>query len=148
MNPKYTSSTLPLLAIILILSITACKEANKVEQAPTPVSQIVKTSSGEFTHAVYFWLKDPADQEKNTAFERSLEKFLSGSADIKTYHLGKPATTDRPIIDRSYTYALIVTFDSKAEHDAYQEDSAHKLFIKESEYLWERVQIYDSVNVL
>lgn len=148
MNPKYTSSTLPLLAIILILSITACKEANKVEQAPTPVSQIVKTSSGEFTHAVYFWLKEPTDQIKNQAFEQSLEKFVAGSADISTYHLGKPANTDRPIIDRSYTYAFIVTFDSKAEHDAYQEDPAHKLFIKESEYLWERVQIYDSVNVL
>ena len=144
----YTTGILPLLAIILTLSVTACKEVSPLEQAPTPVSQIVKTASGEFTHAVYFWLKDPADQNKNIAFERSLEKFLSGSSDIKNYHLGKPATTDRPIIDRSYTYALIVTFDSKTEHDAYQEDPAHKLFIKESEHLWERVQIYDSVNVL
>jgi len=107
-----------------------------------------KSYEGEFTHAVYFWLKEPDDEAKNEAFVKGLEKFVSGSKDIKTYHLGKPASTDRPIIDRSYSYGLVVTFDSKASHDAYQEDPAHKLFVKESEHLWETVKIYDSVNVL
>lgn len=148
MQAIYQTSIRAVVALLLTLSITACKQVRETKKVVTPTTEKVKTTPGEFTHAVYFWLKEPTDQIKNQAFEQSLEKFVAGSADISTYHLGKPANTDRPIIDRSYTYAFIVTFDSKAEHDAYQEDPAHKLFIKESEHLWERVQIYDSVKVL
>jgi len=134
-----------LLSILFLAVMVSCKPDKEVhrEYILQP-----KSYEGEFTHAVYFWLKEPADEVKNQAFEKSLEKFVSGSNNIKTYHLGKPASTDRSIIDRSYSYALIVTFDSKASHDAYQDDPAHKLFIKESEHLWETVKIYDSVNVL
>jgi hypothetical protein len=57
-----------------------------------------------------------------------------------------PADTDRPIIDRSYSYALILTFADKAAHDAYQVHPTHDKFRTECGHLWSRVQIYDSVG--
>lgn len=104
--------------------------------------------NGEFLHTVFFWLKNPADLADNKKFETSLKKFLSSSKYIKSMHLGVPADTNRPIIDTSYTYCLSLTFTSKENHDKYQEEEVHKIFIKESEKLWAKVLIYDSVNIL
>lgn len=129
----------------LLICLASCKNVEIEEEVIIEESE--KVIPGSFAHTVYFWLVDPEDQAKNKAFEESLLKFLHSSEDISTYHVGRPADTDRPIIDRSYTYSLLTTFASQAAHDRYQEDAAHKLFIKESESLWTRVQIYDSVSI-
>jgi len=55
-----------------------------------------------------------------------------------------PAKTSRPVVDSSFTYCLKVTFDNLEDHDNYQVEAAHKLFIAESSKLWEKVLIYDS----
>lgn len=104
--------------------------------------------NGKFAHTVLFWLKNPDSLKDKEAFEKSLTKFLNTSAFIKTKHLGKPAATDRPVIDRTYNYCLTLTFDSKEMHDKYQEELVHKVFIAESEHLWKKVLIYDSENIL
>jgi len=137
---------LPLLAFCFFIAYS-CK--NQVSDPAKDVKLNIENSMpGSFAHTVYFWLKEPDNAQVCKAFEPSLSKFLESSADITTYHLGKPADTYRPIIDTSYTYALLTTFKDKAGHDRYQEDPAHKLFVKESESLWNRVLIYDSVDVL
>lgn len=116
---------------------------------------LVSTKSGlaqqkdkEFVHTVFFWLKNPDSKEDKAKFETSLTKFLKSSAHIKTMHLGVPASTNRPIIDTSYSYCLNLSFTSKEEHDKYQEEEVHKVFIRESEALWKKVLIYDSVTIL
>jgi len=135
-----------LLLILLMQSCQDGKQPQPVITGSTATKSIV--TPGGFVHAVYFWLAAPDDTTANEQFEKSLLNFVSSSPDITTYHLGRPASTNRPIIDTTYTYCLLVTFDSKADHDLYQEDVAHKQFIKESEHLWTRVQIYDSESVL
>lgn len=104
--------------------------------------------NGKFVHTVFFWLKNPDSKEDKASFESSLKKFLNSSVYIKTMHLGTPANTNRPIIDTTYSYCLNLTFNSKEDHDKYQEEEVHKVFIKESEMLWQKVLIYDSVNIL
>ena len=59
-------------------------------------------------------------------------------------HIGTPAQTNRPVIDNSYTYSLIVTFPSKEEHDEYQQEEVHQVFIEEAKELWKKVLVYDS----
>ena len=115
-----------------------------------PFSQAQDSSSGnkEFVHTVYFWLKNPADQTDRAKFEKSLKTFLNSSKYIQTKHLGVPANTDRPVIDRSYTYCLSLTFASKADQDKYQAEDVHLVFIKESEMLWKKVLVYDSESIL
>ncbi len=54
--------------------------------------------------------------------------------------------TDRDVIDNTYSYSMVITFDSKKEHDIYQEHPAHKKFIENASSLWDKVLVYDSVK--
>ncbi|MCH4822701.1 Dabb family protein [Gramella lutea] len=101
-----------------------------------------------FTHVVYFWLNNPESAEDRKAFEQSLSKFLSVSKYPKTKFIGVPAGTPREVVDGSFTYSLILSFSSKEEQDLYQEEKAHLIFIEESEHLWNKVVVYDSVGIL
>ena len=93
-------------------------------------------------HTVYFWLKPdltPAQQEQFWTGVRSLGTISS----VRQCHIGTPAATDRPIIDRSYSCGLVVAFDDDAGHEAYQVDEIHDKFRIECADLWDRVLIYD-----
>ncbi|MDN5204341.1 Dabb family protein [Fulvivirgaceae bacterium BMA10] len=105
-----------------------------------------KPIDGKFVHVVFFWLKDPQNKEAKKTFESGLRSFIEGVDVIKSHHIGTPANTSRPVIDSSYSFCLIVTFDSKKEHDIYQEHSLHKKFIEDLSPLWEKVVVYDSIS--
>ncbi len=100
-----------------------------------------------FAHTVYFWLARPDNQEDRTTFETSLQKFLDNSMYAKTNFIGKPPKASRDVVDGSFTYSLIVTFESADAQQKYQEEAAHKLFIKESSHLWTKVIVYDSKSL-
>ena len=94
-----------------------------------------------FVHCVYFWLKAgiTSDEEK-----RFLEgaKSLTKIESVRKGWVGKPAATDRPVIDSSYSYGLVVVFEDMAGHDAYQVDPIHDRF-RDLSSLWTQVKIYD-----
>lgn len=117
---------------------------------PLSAAKAQEPSSGnkEFVHTVYFWLKNPADQTVRAKFEKSMKTYINSSKYIKTKHIGVPASTNRPVIDSSYSYCISLTFASKADQDKYQVEDTHLVFIKESENLWEKVLVYDSVSIL
>ncbi|MBV6655397.1 MAG: Dabb family protein [Mameliella sp.] len=102
---------------------------------------------GSFVHVVYFWLKEPANAEARAQFVTSLSNFIDHSEFIQSKHIGTPADTDREVIDNSYTYALVVTFNSKEDQDQYQAEEGHIKFIEESKALWEKVLVYDSEHL-
>ena len=97
-----------------------------------------------FIHIVLFWLKNPTNSVDRNTFEQNMNHFLETSQYAKNKHFGVPAKTSRPVVDSSFTYCLKVTFDNLEDHDNYQVEAAHKLFIAESSKLWEKVLIYDS----
>ena len=103
---------------------------------------------GDFIHSVYFWLKNPDSEADRAAFETSLKKFINSSEFVMSKHIGTPASTNREVIDNTYTYSLILSFKDKADQDKYQDEPVHKTFIAESENLWKKVLIYDSINSL
>ena len=100
-----------------------------------------------FAHTVYFWLANPDNQEDRTAFETSLKKFLDHSAYAKTNFIGTPPRASRDVVDGSFTYSLIVTFESADAQQKYQDEAPHKLFIEESSHLWTKVIVYDSTGL-
>ena len=100
-----------------------------------------------FTHVVYFWLNNPDSEEDRKAFLKSLNNFMENSEYAGTKFIGEPAMTPRDVVDNSYTYSLILSFPSKEIQDKYQNEKAHKQFVKESENLWKKVQVYDSVGI-
>ncbi len=100
-----------------------------------------------FAHTVYFWLANPDNQEDRTNFETSLKKFLDHSAYAKTNFIGTPPRASRDVVDGSFTYSLIVTFESADAQQKYQDETPHKLFIEESSHLWTKVIVYDSTSI-
>ena len=100
----------------------------------------------KFIHHVFFWLKQPVTQEARKKFEEGLNALVKVET-IVDYHLGIPAGTSRDVIDASYTYSLLVTFRNREDQDIYQTHSIHLKFIEDCNALWERVVVYDTVNI-
>ena len=105
-----------------------------------------KELEGGFFHMVYFWLINDSPEVKKK-FLKELKDFISQVEEIKKVHIGPPADTDRDVIDNTYSYNMVISFDSKKEHDIYQEHPAHKKFIENASSLWDRVLVYDSVKI-
>ena len=99
-----------------------------------------------FVHTVYFWLHRDLTDEQRRAFKEegidSLKKIPSTTA----VYTGSPADTDRPIIDRTYDFALTVVLADRAAHDEYQEDPIHHDFVNQFGHCWIKVSIYDAVG--
>lgn len=99
-----------------------------------------------FTHHVFFWLKNDLSRDDIQKFEKGVTSLLQ-IEHITTGDVGKPAATNRPVIDRSYTYSLLLVFSDQAAHDAYQPHPVHKKFVEECSGLWDKVLIYDSESI-
>lgn len=94
-------------------------------------------------HSVYFWLKQNLTGAQESEFRDGLES-LRPIQSIEQIYIGTPSSTNRPVIERSYTYALTVIFKDIAAHDAYQDDPIHLDFVKKCSPFWEKVLIYDA----
>ena len=99
-----------------------------------------------FVHHVYFWLKNPGNKEDLDKLIAGLRK-LSAVKTIKRFHIGKPADTNRDVIDHSYALSWLALFDNGADQASYQTDPIHLKFVEECSALWQKVVVYDSVNV-
>jgi len=97
-----------------------------------------------FVHTVLFWLKNPNNAEDRNTFETSLKQFLKDSKYAKTNFIGIPPAPSRDVVDGSFAYKLLVTFESAEAQDAYQVEEAHQKFIEECKDLWEKVVVYDA----
>lgn len=104
----------------------------------------LETFDPAFAHTVYFWFKDPDNQEDRAKFEYELKKFLQHSAYAKTNFIGTPPPAIREVVDGSFTYSLIVTFESSEAQEGYQKEQPHLDFIAACKDLWKKVIVYDS----
>lgn len=100
---------------------------------------------GIFIHHVYFWLAKPGNAENKKLLIEGLKK-LSGVQTILRYSIGVPANTSRAVIDSSYSVSWILIFNNVADQDSYQTDPIHLRFVEECKHLWNRVQVYDTID--
>lgn len=95
-------------------------------------------------HHVYFWLKA---EHKTDASRAELEKGLQHCCDVKSVASGgwgKPAATPaRPVTDKTWDYSLYLTFGTIDDHNAYQVDPDHDIFVAENKHRWEKVVVMD-----
>jgi hypothetical protein len=96
-----------------------------------------------FVHSVLFWLVPDLDPQRISQFESSLRGLLAIQT-IRHGYVGTPAAPDKPVIDRSYSFALTLIFDDLQGHDAYQIDPIHQAFIAQNKPCFLKVQIYDA----
>ncbi len=95
-----------------------------------------------FVHCVYFWLKPGLTHAEEEAFVQGA-KAIAKIRSVKHGWVGKPAATERAVIDSSYSYGLVVTFEDAAGHDIYQVDKIHDQFRENCAQYWSSVKIYD-----
>ena len=104
------------------------------------------TANNIFVHHVFFYLKNLSSKEDRDKLVEGLKK-LSKVKTIKTFHIGKPADTHRDVIERSYSISWMLHFSNAADQESYQTDPIHLKFIEDYSSLWQKVVVYDSVDV-
>jgi hypothetical protein len=98
-----------------------------------------------FVHSVYFWLRTDLSEQDQQTFDSGIQSLI-GIDTVRHAFSGPPASTDRPIIDRTYSRALVLVFDNKEGHDAYQEHDLHEAFRQNCGSFWSDIKIYDCLT--
>jgi len=63
-------------------------------------------------------------------------------------HVAVPAETEkRDVVDNSYSVSELLFFDSLEDQKIYQDHPLHQKFIQERSMLWDKVLVYDSMEV-
>jgi hypothetical protein len=95
-------------------------------------------------HHVYFWLgEDHQNADDRAAFETGLDS-LTKLNGVKRGLWSVPAkVAPRPVVDLSWDYALSISFEDVAAHDAYQIDPVHQVFIDSFKPWWSKVLVMD-----
>ena len=101
--------------------------------------------STAFVHHVYFWLNNPDSKEDLEQLVAGLHS-LTQIKEIKSYHIGIPAATNRAVIDGSYSISWLNIFNSPEDQEKYQNHPIHLAFVENCSSLWQKVQVYDSVT--
>lgn len=95
-------------------------------------------------HHVYFWLKE---EHQNATDRAAFEQGLAALFEVGHLAGGRwsvPAKTAiRPVSDLSWSYALSMQFATLQDHDAYQVDADHDVFIAKFKDWWAKVLVMD-----
>jgi len=106
-----------------------------------------KPERKQLIHHVFFWLKNRNSQEdlaKLLEGLRGLRKIES----IRELHIGVPADTEkRDVVDTSYSVSGLMFFDDTVGQRTYHYHPIHTKFVELCEELWEKVIVYDSMDI-
>ena len=115
--------------------------------AASAVSGAAQPDRKQLAHHVFFWLKNPDSREDRDKLVSGL-RTLAKIASVRKLHIGVPAATEkRDVVDNSYSVSELIFFDDVAGQNAYQVDPIHKKFVEQCSHLWQRVVVYDSMDV-
>ena len=96
-----------------------------------------------FSHVVIFWTKP---ELPNAADElvAGAEKYLRPIPGVKSFHIGRMASSHRDVVDQSYQVALNLIFENKQQQDDYQIHPLHLEFVEKAfKPNCQRVVVYD-----
>lgn len=132
---------------LVVCLMAACGSPAPTENTNTTVTEETNMTNidGQIAHYVLFWLKDGLSEEEVADFANFFES-LRPIKSIKSLHYGRPvATTPRPPVDNSFTYNLVVFFDSKEQLDDYENHPIHLDAIEKYSKYWDKVTVHDSL---
>ena len=103
------------------------------------------TTTMTFIHHVLFWAKNPGNEAEKTQLFKAL-KSLGTLPMIQSAHVGKPIVTDfdKPVTEASYSFSVVLVFNSAEKEKEYLYHPLHKKFIDDNKHLWGKVQVIDS----
>lgn len=124
---------------------TALAAGAAIPAISNPIMQ--SNNKKQLTHHVFFWLKNPDSKSDLNKLIEGL-KTLSKIESVRKLHIGVPASTEkRPVVDSSYSASELMFFDDVQGQNIYQEHPIHKKFIEQCSHLWDKVVVYDSIDV-
>ncbi len=94
-------------------------------------------------HMVYFSLHEPTAENRKKMVD-ACQKYLTGHPGEVFFSAGTCADYSREVNDRDYDIALIVVFEDRASHDAYQAAPRHHQFIDQCRAMWKKVRVFDA----
>ncbi len=98
-------------------------------------------------HHVFFWLKNPSSKEDLNRLLAGLQT-LKKIETVRGIHIGVPADTEkRAVVENSYSASELLIFDNLAGQKTYQDHPIHLKFIENCGHLWEKVVVYDAMDV-
>ena len=96
-------------------------------------------------HSVFVWLREDLTAAERADFEAGVAS-LRNITTVKGMYAGPVAPTEaRPVVDNTYSTALIVFFDDQAGEEAYQIDPIHLKFVEDHKDKWTKVLVYDNL---
>ncbi len=84
-----------------------------------------------FSHVVVFWT-DPKQPGAADALVAGAEKYLRPIPGVLSFHIGRMAASDRPVVDQSYQVALNLIFADRVAEQAYQVHPLHVEFVEKA----------------
>lgn len=95
-------------------------------------------------HSVFFWLTPGLSDEQKASFVEGMKALFDIDV-VKHGSYGTAAATPtRPVTDNTYDYSLFLEFDSVEDHNSYQVDPDHDVFVKEFSPWFATVKIFDA----
>jgi Stress responsive A/B Barrel Domain len=99
------------------------------------------------THHVFFWLKNPASKEDLNKLLQGLQT-LEKIETVRQIYIGVPASTEiRDVVDSGFSASELLFFDDTDGQKTYQDHPIHKKFVEDCSHLWEKVIVYDSIDI-
>jgi hypothetical protein len=127
-----------------IASAAALSAATIVKASPRKGK---KSSKIPLVHHVFFWLKNPGSTEDRDKLVEGV-KTLAKIETVQELHVGIVAATEkRDVVDTSWAVSELMFFNDLAGQATYQTHPVHLDFIKNYSHLWEKVVVYDAVEV-
>ncbi len=113
--------------------------------APATVNTFeAKENKSQIIHHVFFWLKNPSSEEDLN----SLIKGIKTLETVRKIYIGVPASTElRDVVDSSFSASELLFFDDLAGQETYQNHPLHLKFVEDCSHLWEKVIVYDFVDM-
>jgi len=95
-------------------------------------------------HHVYFWLSEEHQNAVDRAkFEQALDSLLKSELPSRGCWSVPAKVEIRPVSEMSWDYALSMQFASVEDHDVYQDEPNHHVFINGFKSWWAKVQVMD-----
>ena len=127
------------------ISSSVALAAGTVASIATPLQP--EKSKTPLVHHVFFWLKNPgstSDRDKIVEGLKTLRKIEA----IKELRIGVVASTEkRDVVDNSWAVSELMFFEDIAGQAIYQDHPIHQKFIKDCSHLWDKVIVYDAMDV-
>jgi hypothetical protein len=99
------------------------------------------------SHHVFFWLKNPSSKTDLDQLIAGI-KTLAAIETVRELTVGIPASTEiRDVVDNSWSVSELMFFSDVEGQAVYQDHPLHLEFIKNCSHLWQKVLVYDAVEV-